>query len=155
MPTVPPSGLGKPGTPPDDSNIGPVTPPRPHGGPNLSETEGSYEPHPAPGAAPGPIPQPVPVGTAPDRPTPALSVTGPLDFLGSVLTGALGSVGLILRPEAALAVASEFTFPMALALAVLLFLVVQDQIDRRDPKLRTAPQRQTDTFIRFEPEEQP
>ena len=79
---------------------------------------------------------------------------GPLDFLGSVVSGAVGTVGLILRPEAALAVAGEFTFPLALAIAVLLFLVVQDQVDRRDPKLRTAPRHQNDTFIRFEPEEQ-
>jgi hypothetical protein len=78
---------------------------------------------------------------------------GPLDFLGGVVTGAIGNVGLIIRPDAALAVATEFTFPLALALAVLLFLVVQDQVDRRDPKLRAAPQRQSDTFIHFEPEE--
>ena len=69
------------------------------------------------------------------------------------MTGALGGVGLILRPEAALAVATEFTFPLALALAVLLFLVVQDQVDRRDPKLRSAPRHVADTLIRFEPEE--
>ena len=69
---------------------------------------------------------------------------GPLDFLGSVVTGAVGNVALVLRPEAALAVATEFTFPLVLAIAVLLFLVVQDQVDRRDPKLRVAPQHQTD-----------
>jgi hypothetical protein len=80
---------------------------------------------------------------------------GPLDFLGSVVTGVVGNVGLILRPEAALAVASEFTFPLALALAVLLFVVVQDQVDRRDPKLRAAPRHQSETLIRFELEEQP
>jgi len=78
---------------------------------------------------------------------------GPIDLIGTVLTGAVGNVGLILRPEAALAVATEFTFPMALALAVLIFLVVQDQVDRRDPKLRVAPQHAADTFVRFEPEE--
>ena len=78
---------------------------------------------------------------------------GPIDLIGTVLTGAVGNVGLILRPEAALAVATEFTFPMALALAVLIFLVVQDQVDRRDPKLRVAPQHTADTFVRFEPEE--
>jgi hypothetical protein len=62
---------------------------------------------------------------------------------------------LILRPEAALAVAGEFTFPLALAIAVLVFLVVQDQVDRRDPKLRVAPRDQREAFIRFEAEEQP
>ena len=83
------------------------------------------------------------------------SAIGPLDFLGGVVTGAVGGVGLILRPEAALAVATEFTFPLSLAIAVLLYLVVQDQVDRRDPKLRAAPRHQTDTLIAFEPEEQP
>ncbi len=70
------------------------------------------------------------------------------------MTGAISNVGLILRPEAALAVATEFTFPLALAIAVLVFLVAQDQVDRRDPKLRAAPERMTDALIRFEPEEQ-
>ena len=71
------------------------------------------------------------------------------------MTGAVGNVGLILRPDAALAVAGEFTFPLALAIAVLVFLVVQHQVDRRDPKLRVAPRNQSEAFIRFEPEEQP
>ena len=77
----------------------------------------------------------------------------PFDFLGGVVTGAIGNVALIIRPEAAIAVAAEFTFPLALAVAVLLFVVVQDQVDRRDPKLRAAPEHQSDTFIRFEPED--
>jgi hypothetical protein len=124
----------------------PVTAPAPRG-PELSDDgEGS-------GVALEPIPQPVPVGPAPDRPAPTPVALGPLDFLGGVVTGAIGNVGLIIRPDAALAVATEFTFPLALAVAVLLFLVVQDQVDRRDPKLRAAPQRQSDTFIHFEPEE--
>jgi hypothetical protein len=75
--------------------------------------------------------------------------------VGTVVGGAVGNVGLILRPEAALAVATEFTFPLALAIAVLAFLIVQDQLDRRDPKLRAAPQHVAETYIRFEPEEQP
>ena len=71
------------------------------------------------------------------------------------MTGAIGNVGLILRPEAALAVATEFTFPLALAIAVL-------ALPRRPGPGRPArpeaaggaPTRMTDTFIRFEPEEQ-
>jgi hypothetical protein len=98
--------------------------------------------------------QPVPVGPAPDRPVPLPSALGPFDFIGSFVTGAVGNVAMILRPEAALAVATEFTFPLVLALAVLLYLVVQDQMDRRDPKLRLAPPHQADTLIQFEAEEQ-
>lgn len=109
---------------------------------------------PAPGNAPEPMTQPVPVGPAPDRPALLPSALGPFDFLANFVTGAVGNVAMILRPEAALAVATEFTFPLVLALAVLLYLVVQDQVDRRDPKLRLAPPHQTDTLIQFEAEEQ-
>ena len=35
--------------------------------------------------------------------------------------------------------ADEAAFPAALLLIMLLFLLVQDQIDRRDPKLALAP----------------
>ncbi len=79
---------------------------------------------------------------------------GPIDVLGSVVGGAVSNVGLILRPEAALAVATEFTFPLVLALAVLTFIVAQHQVDRRDPKLRAAPQHAAETFVPFELEEQ-
>jgi hypothetical protein len=37
-------------------------------------------------------------------------------------------------------------------LAVLLFLIVQDRVDRRDPKLRTAPRTVFDTVVRFKEE---
>jgi hypothetical protein len=107
-----------------------------------------------PVAGPPPIPQPVPAGPAADRAPGPPALIGPFAFLGSVVTGAVGNVGLIIQPEAALAVATEFTFPLALAIAVLMYLVVQDQVDRRDPKLRAAPQHTTDTLIRFEHEEQ-
>lgn len=126
--------------------------PRSPSGAVIPET--GSEPDTAPIQDPAPIPQPVPVGPAPDRPAPTPPVLDALGFLGSVVTDAVGNVGLIVRPEAAIAVATEFTFPMALAIAVLLFIVAQDQVDRRDPKLRAAPQHQADTLIRFEAEEQ-
>ena len=127
---------------------------RPPVGPDPTDTDTA----PAPGTAPAPTGQPDPLGAAPGRPVavPPTVAQGPIDLIGNVLAGAVGAVGnvgLILRPEAALAVATEFTFPLALALAVLLFLVIQDQVDRRDPKLRVAPQHAADTFVRFEPEE--
>jgi hypothetical protein len=119
--------------------------------PTLSDLDGpSLDVAGGEGAA---TPQSVPVGPA-DRTAATPGLIGPFDFVSSVLTGAAGTVGLILRPEAALAVATEFTFPLVLALAVLMFLVIQDQFDRRDPKLRAAPQHATDTFIRFELEEE-
>jgi hypothetical protein len=79
---------------------------------------------------------------------------GPIDLVGGVLSAAVAQVGLIVQPDAAVAVAAEFTFPLALAMAVLLFLVVQDQVDRRDPKLRMAPQHVAETLIGFTTEDQ-
>ncbi len=46
-------------------------------------------------------------------------------------------------------VATSFGFPMALALAVLLFLLVQGPLDARDPKLRAAPRSMSDTLVEF------
>jgi hypothetical protein len=104
---------------------------------------------------PAPAPEPVPAGAVPQPPAIVpVAPQGPIDVIGSVVNDAVANVGLILRPEAAIAVATEFTFPLVLALAVLLFIVVQHQVDRRDPKLRAAPQHAAETLIRFETEEQ-
>jgi hypothetical protein len=86
---------------------------------------------------------------------PALVAPGPAELVRGVISAAVENIGLVVRTDAAVAVAAEFTFPLALALAVLLFLVVQDKVDRRDPKLRSAPQHATDTLIRFQGEDQP
>jgi hypothetical protein len=50
-------------------------------------------------------------------------------------------------------VASTFSFPLALMLAVLLFLLVQRQLDHRDPKLRAAPRTLADALLAFEDED--
>jgi hypothetical protein len=69
--------------------------------------------------------------------------------LGALLGEARDATGAI-RPEVALAVATTFGFPLALALLVLLFLLVQSRLDDRDPKLRTAPRSQGDLLVAFE-----
>ena len=56
------------------------------------------------------------------------------------------------RPEAAVKVATTFGFPLGLMIAVVLFLIVQNQVDRRDPKLRTAPRHVYDTIVPFREE---
>ena len=53
------------------------------------------------------------------------------------------------KPEAAGAVAQTFGFPLALMLAVLLFLLIQSRMDERDPKLRRAPLTKAETTIQF------
>jgi hypothetical protein len=77
---------------------------------------------------------------------------GPIGLIANVISGALRMAGTVVSADAAVAVAAEFRFPLILALAVLLFLVVQDQVDRRDPKLRAAPQHAAETLIGFKPE---
>ena len=79
---------------------------------------------------------------------------GPVAFAGQVLSAAVSQVGQVVRPEAAVAVAAEFGFPLALAAAVLGFLLIQGYVDRRDPKLRMAPQSMSETYVRFSMEEQ-
>ena len=44
----------------------------------------------------------------------------------------------------------EFAFPLTLAIAVLLFLLFQGELDRRDPKLAYAPVDSTKDMVSFE-----
>jgi hypothetical protein len=75
---------------------------------------------------------------------------GPVEtVLEAILGVVLDATGAI-RPEAAIAVATTFGFPLALALLVLLFLLVQSRLDDRDPKLRTAVRSQGDLLVGFE-----
>ena len=69
--------------------------------------------------------------------------------LGAIIGLVRDATGTI-RPEAAIVVATTFGFPLALALLVLLFLLVQSRLDDRDPKLRTAMRSQGDLLVGFE-----
>ncbi|OGO58557.1 MAG: hypothetical protein A2V85_09980 [Chloroflexi bacterium RBG_16_72_14] len=80
-----------------------------------------------------------------DRPSDGLS--GAVD---AIVGFAVDGASRVLRPEAAAAVATTFGFPLALALLVLLFLLVQSRLDDRDPKLRSAPRTMADTLVAFE-----
>ncbi len=105
-----------------------------------------------------PVSQPTDIGQGePGRPTVAdpgamadPAGDGPQAIVGAVID----QVARAVRPEAAVAIATEFGFPLVLALAVMVYLLIQGQIDRRDPKLRIAPQNITETLIRFKVEEQ-
>ncbi|MDQ2688770.1 MAG: hypothetical protein M3Y29_00660, partial [Chloroflexota bacterium] len=72
---------------------------------------------------------------------------------GEVVSAAVEQVVRVVRPEAAVAVATEFTFPLALALAVLGYLLIQGHVDKRDPKLRMAPHHIVETLVAFKAEE--
>jgi len=74
---------------------------------------------------------------------------GPIDLVGSWVRSAADQLGSTVQPAAVVAVAATFGFPLALMLAVLLFLIVQSRLDGRDPKLRSAPLTKADTFLPF------
>jgi hypothetical protein len=99
-----------------------------------------------------------PVPAVPELPTEPAVTAGPGALVGGVfgqvVSVAAEQVARYVHPEAAVVVASEFTFPLALALAVLAFLVVQHRVDRRDPKLRIAPQHIVETLVQFQGEDQ-
>jgi hypothetical protein len=104
-----------------------------------------------------PVERPAPPGRAvAGAPAPdAAIVAQPLaqpDVVALLVDSAADGVRRAVNPAAAAQVATTFRFPLSLMLAVILFLVVQDQVDRRDPKLRAAPRTVFDTFVRFRDE---
>lgn len=111
------------------------------------------EPDPAPSAGGAVVQQPAP-GVAAPAPAQPDAPSRPDDVVSRIVDAAIGGVASVVRPAAAVAVAEEFTFPLALTLAVILYLVVQGQIDRRDPKLRLAPQNVIERVLRFQTEEE-
>ena len=95
----------------------------------------------------------------PSDPAPAVisqpaDAIGAVAVVGQVLSAAAQEIVRVVRPDAAVAVATEFGFPLALAAAVLGFLLIQGYVDRRDPKLRMAPQTALETIVQFRTEEQ-
>ena len=90
----------------------------------------------------------------PASPTVTVDPVGPAGVVGQVVTAAVEQVARVVRPEAAVAVATQFTFPLALALAVLGYLLIQGHVDRRDPKLRIAPQHVVETLLPFKLEDE-
>jgi hypothetical protein len=71
------------------------------------------------------------------------------DLFGAVLGTIAARVGPTVQPAAVAAVATTFGFPLALMLAVILFLLVQSRLDGRDPKLRAAPLTTAETYLAF------
>ena len=64
------------------------------------------------------------------------------------------SVSAVVQPAAAASVANTFSFPLALMVIVILFLVVQPRVDRRDPRLRAQSAASDEREIGFEEEDQ-
>jgi hypothetical protein len=62
-------------------------------------------------------------------------------------------VKTVVKPTVAASVATTFSFPLALMAFVLLFLLAQSAVDRRDPKLRAASRTPAETVLGFEDED--
>jgi hypothetical protein len=71
----------------------------------------------------------------------------------TIVSEAMVRVATVVKPRAAAAVATTFTFPLILMGAVLLFLLVQGFVDFRDPKLRAAPRTTAESVVEFQDEE--
>jgi hypothetical protein len=71
----------------------------------------------------------------------------------SIITGVARQIGSTVKPAAAAAVAVTFGFPLALMIAVVLFLLGQSRLDGRDPKLRAAPLTAAETLLVFRDED--
>jgi hypothetical protein len=69
--------------------------------------------------------------------------------VGAVITEVTKGVKAAVKTEAVTAVAQTFGFPLALMLAVLIFLLIQGRLDERDPKLRRAPLTTAETTVLF------
>ncbi len=119
--------------------------------PRLEPPTTAHLPAPAVMPTPGPVPAPAP---APAQPVERTDPLGPGGVVGQVVHAAVDGVARVVRTDAAVAVAAQFTFPLALALAVCLFLLIQNHVDRRDPKLRIAPQHVIETLLTFRTEDE-
>jgi hypothetical protein len=88
-------------------------------------------PSPRPSSAAGLQPRPPRPPASPNQALTAAGVT-------SAVLAVLANVPTLMVRNAP-AVATRSSFPVALILIVVAFLVVQDRIDRKDPKLALAP----------------
>jgi len=89
----------------------------------------------------------------PGGPTGGQSPSDPLGTLVKAASATVDGSAKLVNPEVDAAVAkTTFGFPLGLALAVILFLVVQNWLDYRHPNLRAAPLSGTDALLPTERE---
>ena len=130
----------------DPEPAGQSPPPAPEGSqpPVSGEPVSAFPPSPVTGAPSGngtvgsglPLPAEGPfAGTHETRSTPPnpLPESAPARIIEGIREGVTRLV------DAAAETAGTFGFPLALALAVLIYLIVQSRLDRKDPKLAAAP----------------
>jgi hypothetical protein len=147
-PAAPGPASPAPSPTPAPAALAPSTTPMPSEQPELV----SPSPTPRPDVAMIPPPPAAPPAPPSDE-GPVAQPESP-DVVGGVLAVALQQVSTVVKPEAAVAVASAFSFPLALMAAVVFFLVGQGRLDARDPKLRSAPRTPQETVLSFRNEEE-
>lgn len=126
--------------------------------PGAQPTSPSSPAPPVTGATPSPTPsaaaglQPPPV-LPPSRPGGGSAVPPPGAPPPTAVEGEAQAAGqqslTLLKPEAAAAVATAFSFPLLLMIAVVVYLIAQEWMDARDPKLRAAARRREDNLVPF------
>jgi hypothetical protein len=111
----------------------------------IGPSPGSHEPPDAGGRTPTTAGTGSPIG----------STYGPDEggLIGAVIGAVTNQVKSSVKPAAVAALAQSFTFPLTLAVLVVLFLLVQSRLDGRDPKLRYAPRSAGEAFVEFEEED--
>jgi hypothetical protein len=97
-------------------------------------------------------PQPGPDPQGPDDPgtgggDPAAVVRQAVE---DVTDTVVETAAIVVKPSAAAAVATSFSFPLTLTALVVLFLLIQPRVDRADPRLRATA---ADPVVGFEEEE--
>jgi hypothetical protein len=155
-PTPAPPAPASPAPTPPPPPPAPVAPPA-SAAPSPSEQPAELT---SPSSTPEPVVAvlPPPPAAPPARPsdggTDSMAKPAQPNVVDGVLAVALEQVNAVVKPEAAVAVATAFSFPLALMAAVVAFLVGQGRVDARDPKLRSAPRTPQETVLSFRNEEE-
>jgi hypothetical protein len=84
---------------------------------------------------------------------PPAPVDEPPGFFNEVLGAVAHNIRTTVQPDVVAAVATTFSFPLILAIAVVAFLLLQARLDSRDPKIRFAPRSAGEVYIAFEEDE--
>ena len=70
-------------------------------------------------------------------------------IIEAVIGAVTNQVQSTVKPAVVAALAQTFTFPIALAAIVVMFLLSPSRLDGRDPKLRSAPRSAGEVYIEF------
>lgn len=144
-PTLPPSAVPTPGYPTPPPDFGPLAPlatpnPRPELGDDGKAEERSGD---------DPTNEDDPPRQLIDLTGGGSGTSGGSDATGDASSGSIAASIAELARTAGEAV-KTFAFPLSLTVLVVIFLLIQGEIDRRDPKLAFAPVDSSKDMVHFE-----